>query len=159
VKSLLKIAGVSTLALIALVFVFRAQASAGNLHPARAEKEHGGRKVLGGVDDALDSENFLCAGDWRIVGSGKAEVRESGAKSSPRSDGKTGASGTSMQIQAQLRAPVPYRGDRRRQQPSDRVVPLKYRGEPIFHNDGDFEIGTACFEDIDSRSGQNAVPE
>jgi hypothetical protein len=64
-----------------------------------------------------------------------------------------------VKVQTKLGTPRANNADFGSQQGRHRIVALEDRGESILYDHGDFHVRTVLFEDLDGRSGENAVPE
>jgi hypothetical protein len=115
--------------------------------------------MLGCVDGAIDTENLLGSGNWRIVDPAGAKYIETSPEAGAGQKRKPRAARSAMQIQTQGSAEAAnFRGLRRKHRLNLRIA-FEDFAKPVLHDDSEPKIGTARFQQMQRGSGENAIPK
>ena len=115
--------------------------------------------MLGGVHAAGDAERFLRGRDGSVVNPGGAEDVEAGAEARAGECGEAGGARPAVQVQAERGGEGPQSPEGRGQHTEDIRVAGEDSGEAIFGDDGEFQVGTGLFEEMECRGGEDAVAQ
>jgi hypothetical protein len=124
-----------------------------------AQIEHGGSGVFGGVDAASDAEGLLGGGDGNVVDPGGFEDVEAGAERGAGEHGEARAAGSAVEIEGERGFEQTNCPEAGRQNEANFGAVTEDVGEAVFGYNGDFEVGTGLFEEVDGGGAEDAVAE